>query len=366
MEDNKQTLWIVTELFPPDETSTSYIMGEIAKKLASKYQVKVICSTPQKDEKRKDETLADIISVSGIKFNPNTIIGKCLNYCLVTLRIIKCVNVKVRQNDKVLMVTNPATLLLFMNWLKRRRGFELNVLVHDIFPENTKPAGISLPFYGRLKAMFDKAYSNADQLIVLGRDMEIVMKDKVSKYNPSVRILLVENWSDIKEVVPKPFPLGRIIVEYAGNIGRVQDLGKVIETLPETVDLHIYGTGAMENKIRRLKRKNVFFHEPFSRVCQNAVLASCHISVVTLRDGMYGLGVPSKVYNILASGRPILYFGPQGSEIDLLIREEKIGFCGWPTEWDMNELEKMGKRARILAENRFPKDLILDKILKII
>jgi glycosyltransferase involved in cell wall biosynthesis len=264
------------------------------------------------------------------------------------------------------MVTNPATLLLFMNWLKRRRGFELNVLVHDIFPENTKPAGISLPFYGRLKAMFDKAYSNADQLIVLGRDMEIVMKDKVSKYNPSVRILLVENWSDIKEVVPKPFPLGRIIVEYAGNIGRVQDLGKVIETLPETVDLHIYGTGAMENKIRRLKRKNVFFHEPFSRVCQNAVLASCHISVVTLRDGMYGLGVPSKVYNILASGRPILYFGPQGSEIDLLIREEKIGFCGWPTEWDMNELEKMGKRARILAENRFPKDLILDKILKII
>ena len=43
MEQPIQRLWIVTELFPPDETSTSYILGEIANAMAKKYCVGVIC-----------------------------------------------------------------------------------------------------------------------------------------------------------------------------------------------------------------------------------------------------------------------------------------------------------------------------------
>ena len=42
MEQTKQRLWIITELFPPDETSTSYILGEIANTMAKKYCVGVI------------------------------------------------------------------------------------------------------------------------------------------------------------------------------------------------------------------------------------------------------------------------------------------------------------------------------------
>ena len=42
MEQPIQRLWIVTELFPPDETSTSYILGEIANTMAKKYCVGVI------------------------------------------------------------------------------------------------------------------------------------------------------------------------------------------------------------------------------------------------------------------------------------------------------------------------------------
>lgn len=41
--ENKQILWIVTELFPPDETSTAYILGEVANAMVQKYVVKVIC-----------------------------------------------------------------------------------------------------------------------------------------------------------------------------------------------------------------------------------------------------------------------------------------------------------------------------------
>lgn len=50
---NKKILWIVTELFPPDETSTSYIMGEIANTMVQKYKVGVICGPEIYDKRKK-------------------------------------------------------------------------------------------------------------------------------------------------------------------------------------------------------------------------------------------------------------------------------------------------------------------------
>ena len=158
-------------------------------------------------------------------------------------------------------------------------------------------------------------------------------------------------------------PPGKIILEYAGNIGRVQGLDKVINNLPENVELHLYGTGAMEETLRKMNHPRVFFHGPYFRSQQNEVLAACHIAIVTLQEGMYGLGVPSKTYNILASGRPVLYFGPKNSEIDLLVRENGIGFCGWPEKWDMQELKMMGTKARELAEREYSKRTILNKFI---
>lgn len=96
------------------------------------------------------------------------------------------------------------------------------------------------------------------------------------------------------------------------------------------------------------------------------MLSACHIALVTLQDGMYGLGVPSKTYNILASGRPVLFFGPKDSEIDLLVREKQIGYCGWPEKWDKDELMKMGERARELAINEYSETTILNKFIKAI
>ncbi|MDD2504223.1 MAG: hypothetical protein PHG58_10320 [Clostridia bacterium] len=117
----------------------------------------------------------------------------------------------------------------------------------------------------------------------------------------------------------------------------------------------------MEKRLKDMKRDNVFFHGSYFRSQQNEILAACHIAIVTLQDGMYGLGVPSKTYNILASGRAVMFLGPKDSEIDLLVREEGIGYCGWPEKWDKKELENMGIKARELAERDYSKEIILNK-----
>ena len=369
--NKKQILWIVTELFPPDETSTSYILGEIANAMTEKYDVRVICGPEIYDKRKKVdsehkfalETSIDVIRVHGADLDKNTTRGKALSFLLMSKRLYSLAKSNIRKEDKVLMVTNPAPLILLMSRLKKKRGFEWHILVHDVFPENTKPAGVKLPLYGFVKSMFDRAYSVADQLIVLGRDMADVLNEKVAKAKRTPKIRVIENWADVEGITPQPMPQGKIILEYAGNIGRVQGLERVITQMPNDIELHLYGTGAMENHLKEMKHPNVYFHGPYFRRQQNEVLAVCHISLVTLQEGMYGLGVPSKTYNILASGRPILFFGPRNSEIYRLVKDKGIGYVEWPKVWNKEDLEEKGKKARTLAENEYSKSTILQKFI---
>jgi hypothetical protein len=89
---------------------------------------------------------------------------------------------------------------------------------------------------------------------------------------------------------------------------------------------------------------------------------------------MYGLAVPSKTYNLLASGKPILYLGPRNSEIYLLVKEHSLG---WAFDWSdadlllkfLNELSfddlstfgQFGDNARRLAETTYSEPMQLAK-----
>ncbi|MDY5024540.1 MAG: glycosyltransferase family 4 protein [Candidatus Egerieousia sp.] len=349
-------------------------MGEIANAMTRKYNVGVICGPEVYDKRKKLDANnkfqlnanVEIHRAGGAGLDKNTTIGKALSFILMTKRMMALTKTLVKKGDKVLMVTNPAPMVVMMSRLKEKVGFELNILVHDVFPENTKPADLKLPLYCTLKRVFDRAYAKADQLIVLGRDMKVVMEQKIDRYSHKPVCTIIENWADVDGIKPQDFPKGRIVLQYAGNIGRVQGLDKVIAQLTDDVEFHLYGTGAMEESLKKMGHPNVFFHGPYYRSQQNEVLATCDISVVTLQDGMYGLGVPSKTYNILASGRPVLFLGPENSEIDLLVRERGIGYCHWPKKWDKEELAEMGARARKLAVEEYSKEMILNKFVNAI
>lgn len=366
----KKRLWIISELFPPDETSTSYILGEMANAASEEYDVSVICGPEIYDARKKLDVdhpfhlnqAIRVIRTEGIGADKNTTVGKARSFLAMSQRLFKLAKHNIKKGDKVLLVTNPAPLVLLMARLRSLRDFELNLLVHDVFPENTIPAGMHLPSwaYRFIKGRFDRAYSRVDRFITIGRDMAEVVKMKSGKGSS---VMVVENWADVDGITPIPFPEGTIRLEYAGNIGRVQGLDIIVSELPEGVELHFYGTGAMENSLKEIRHPRVFFHGPYFRSQQKDVLGSCHAAIVTLSEGMYGLGVPSKAYNIMAAGRPIIYFGPEDGEIGLMVRENRIGYLGWPVKWDLDELKEMGERARALAESKYSKKVILTKFL---
>ena len=121
------------------------------------------------------------------------------------------------------------------------------------------------------------------------------------------------------------------------------------------------------------KHDHVIYKGFQDRSNQNDFLNACDVAIVTLNDGMYGLGVPSKSYNMMAAGKPILYIGAKDSEIALCIQEYQLG---WVVEPDNPiELAKtmsliyegrekwgyMKQNSRKVAETVFAKDIILEK-----
>ena len=138
--DTKGRLWIVTELFPPDETSTSYIFGEIANAMVQKYNVGVICGPEVYDKRKKfdennmfklDESI-ELYRAKGADLDKNTTKGKALSCLIMSKRMIALVKQHVKRGDKVLMVTNPAPLVVLMSRLKKKavyfkRGDEAKV-----------------------------------------------------------------------------------------------------------------------------------------------------------------------------------------------------------------------------------------------
>jgi hypothetical protein len=163
-------------------------------------------------------------------------------------------------------------------------------------------------------------------------------------------------------------------------LGRVQGIEEFINLLikSENSDLVfvIIGDGSLReviaSKIKKEILKNVYYLGPRSRSEQNLFLNSCHIGLVSLINGMKGLGVPSKTYNLLAAGKPIFYIGDPNSEIDNYVFKYN---CGWSFDWkdevaiinmlnsftinNLSNISEKGFKA-LLASKNYKKDNVLN------
>lgn len=406
--DMRQTLWIISELFPPEETSTGYIMGEIANAMTQKYEVKVICGPAvydsQKMQNVNNKTVVhehiEVYHVDAVLENKNSKISRIKKFLLMSWRMYRVAKKHIRKGDHVLMVTNPFPLVVLMGHLRRHRKFELAMLVHDVAPENLY-TDIHIPgvVYPIVKRVFNKAYASTDLLVSLGRDMSEILSQKVKdglkgfrlskRVGELPRIVVIENWGDVENIRPsEDFNEEKITIQYAGNIGNAQGVGELVDVLHEAkceqVAFGIWGTGSAENTIKEKvleygMENQVSFHGTYFRSEQQKVLNSCDIALVRLVEGMYGLGVPSKTYNILAAGKPILYIGEKGTEIWRMIEENGNGVCFEPQDREglisylrglslenREKLRDMGKISRKLAEEKYSKQTILNKFLEVL
>ena len=391
---------IVTEYFYPVDNSTSYYL---TKKLAENNEV--ICNTNLDDNIDN----LNIIRSKEVQLSKNNIITRSLKFLISSIKLSILTSKSIKNNTEVLSVTNPAFIIIFLSFLKKIKKFNYKLIVFDVFPENLIASNILKKksfFYKIIKKIYDWSYLKANQLIVIGRDMEDVIKEKT---NNNVPITLIENWCDYQDVLPTKKINNKILKNlnildkkvflFAGNLGRVQGIENILQSV-ELIDKEDFiflfiGDGAMKNTILQhivnSKKKNVIyggsfpmsqqlgietrpFFFPMSQ--QNLFLNACDVSVVSLADFMYGLGVPSKTYFNMAAAKPILYIGDKNSEIARVINENKIG---WIVENsnpkalsqiitkiidDFANYENIGFKSRKVLEQNYSQEIILNKYKK--
>jgi glycosyltransferase involved in cell wall biosynthesis len=262
--------------------------------------------------------------------------------------------------------------------------------MHDVFPENAVAASALKAdsfLYKFSLAFFNFSYRQADSLICLGKDMA---ERFIAKGIESSKISIIQNWADHNNIKPEPaidrnayFNMnldGKIVLEFAGNIGRVHGLEEFIKLFRQAANpslvLIIIGDGAHKKILERYVQsnhiENVFFFDSKPRGEQQTFLNSCDIGLVTLSEGMYGLGIPSKVYNIMSAGKAVFYIGDVGSEIDNYVQQNDIG---WSFSWKDGEaikalladlqpgqlISQKGETARQFVLAHFTQDIILQK-----
>lgn len=373
-------------------------MTEIARSLAIKNDVTVICSDIVYDSNYSvgnesyDLKGIKIVKTKSLNINKNKLSSRLKGSLNTALAFARNVVKNVKENDVVFAVTNPFLLVLMLAIIRIFKRFEYILLVHDVFPENAVPAGMANSnsmLYKLSKKVYDWAYSKPDRLIVLGRDMKEIIEQKISVRKP---VVVVENWFDDDLSYIPNFDRNRylnkkidkkIVIGFAGNVGRVQNLSRFIDIFAKctnkNIELVIVGDGALIGEVRETVVKNrldnILLLGPKPRAEQSEFLNVFDIGLITLSPGMYGLGVPSKTYNLISLGKPILFVGDKYSELDLMIKENNLGASFDWTEEDkiiehLNSLESpsygWSEYIREYATGNYSNSMILRKMEKVI
>jgi len=386
-------IWIVSELYYPEETSTGYLLTQIAEGLADEYKVRVVCAQPTYAARgthapsQENRRGVDIYRCGGTTFDKNIFTLRLINVVSISITIFWTLLAKIHRSDKVLVVTNPP-LLPFLTLLAcRLRGAKCVLLVHDVYPEVLIATGFigSHSLFARMLAWVNRwLYGNMERIVVLGRDMRTLVQDKIPERKTD--IVVIPNWADLELVAPAPRSqnslLGQLnlqdkfIIQYAGNMGRTHGLEKIVHcsrilqnNMPEVHFLFI-GSGAkrkwLEEAVVQTNIENVAILSSRPRNDQPTFLNACDVAIISFVSGMAGVSVPSRMYNIMAAGKPIIAVADSWSELALVVQEEQIGWVVAPdatpdelakviieAHSDPQRLTVMGERARHAAEARY-------------
>lgn len=286
-----------------------------------------------------------IIHTPTLGFKPNGMAGKLM--VMVTYMLFGIPFTLFGPSvDKNVFFTQPPLFSSLWGYLlkKIRRQTNYQVL-QDIFPDIAIETGHikrNSLLARSLTSVSRFALSRADHIGAIGRCME----DKLIQEGLSrEKITLIPNWAnaDMVQSMPhetNPFRIeqgwqDRFVLVFAGNIGIPQyfdDLLEVCQRLyhkrPEFLTAFI-GNGSRIATIRAYKEQhglnNIVFVPYQSPEKQSEFLSAGDIHFVSLRTGIEGLAVPSKTYNIMAAGRPIIYQGESVGEIARLIDENAVG-----------------------------------------
>lgn len=381
----------VNRYFHPDQSATSQMLTDLATGLAAGgREVHVVCSRQMYDDPKKrlprDDTVlgVHVHRVATTRFGRSLLPGRAMDYASFYVTCAVMLLTLLRRNDVLVVKTDPPLLSLLASPIAGHKRASLINWQQDVFPEIASQLGVNpLPQWlnRRLKRWRDRSLAAARMNVVIGQRMREYL---AARGIPESKLSVIDNWADDRAIEPKStaastlrmgLGLGdRFVVCYSGNLGRAHEFdtllgaAQLLESKSRFVFLMI-GDGA---KMAGLKRavaaralENFRFLPYQPRESLQDGLAAADLHLVSLLPSMEGLIVPSKLYGILAAGRPVIFIGDLDGDTSRLIGRAQ---CGRPVsvgdseglarlllelEADSDQRTLMGHQARRVLSDEF-------------
>ena len=405
--NKKKKLLVYAHYYYPDVASTGQILKELCEGMKDTFDITVICVVPSYsgviDEKYKTQRIYNE-KINGInvirvrvpefqKANKVSRIKNLLSYFFNSL----LATLKLEKHDYIFTISQPPILggLLGVlgKWIK---GGKLIYNIQDFNPEQTMAVGYSKNKLLLSSVMMVDKFSckKSDEVIVVGRDMQETLKNRFNNKNVP-KNTFINNWIDEKEIYPldqnhpkivafkKKYNLqDKFIIMYSGNIGLYYDLENIIKVIGkfngiDDVVFVFVGDGTVKNKIENYVKENKLSNVTFIPYQDKADLVyslnAADIHWVVNAKGIKGVSVPSKLYGVMAAGKPVLGVVDKGSEARLIVDECNCGLCTEPGNYDeiykkiyfilnnKEEIKKLGINGRSYLERNLTKDVSINK-----
>jgi glycosyltransferase involved in cell wall biosynthesis len=373
---------LLNEYFPPDTAATAKNAALVAEAIAERHYVTVLAGRPSYDptvrhppylwrrERQGNLTIERVGSTAFSRFRMKGRVANYLSYlALATPRALSL------RPDIVLAMTDPPIEGIVGATIARLLGRPFVYNVRDLYPDMALAGGIlhSGSWTDNWERSHRRALRSAARVIALGEDMrERILEKSID----ASRVVVVRDAVPFPEISPavdeavvREIRGGfRFVIIHAGNLGFYGAWTTLIRAAQmlegDGVGLVFIGEGAMKQQVQQAAQSctNVRFL-PFRPACEiPSVMAAGDLHVVTIKRGLEGVVVPSKMYNILATGRPLLAVATPKAEVARWAERYSCGLAADPDEAEEvvksvrgvlaapERLEHMSREARKLAK----------------
>lgn len=348
---NPARLILATQFYPPDTSTTAVYLGQIAETLATDNEVVVISATPSRDSPDADpRSNPTIIEIGNWNPRKSALVQRAAAACLLAVRMFFSVLRRARSSDVVFCVTSPFTLPYTVLLAAKLRGAATLLLIYDLYPEALEAAGLthSRSFAARLIRFANTLlFRSLDAIVVIGRDVPPLLL-KYDGVKPD-KLHIIPNWPLIpigyREIDPssrfRAPDAFKFFVGLSGNLGFTHSPATVFEAarlLESENDIHFilsgWGVGWRELNDRFAQQKlgNVTILPPVPEDELTEFLSAVDLWVIPYRRNIAGVSIPSRLYNLLAVGRPVIVASEKNSEGALVLDEEAIGWVVPPED----------------------------------
>lgn len=417
-KENKKRILIHTLIFSPDGVSTAYLYNDIA--LAFKkagYDVVVLTTTPHfnlvKEQlavqpmkwgvwglykkslfRGANGELADGIPVYHIpqkKFKSTVLRLIGFMYWHILSFVI---GLFIKNVDVIVSPSPPLTIGRLNNWLGKLKGCKVVYNVQEIYPDILHKPETSL-VHRYLRRMERKVYNQSDAVTTI----DLVFYDTiVDRFEDRSKLHIIPNFVDTDlyrsgvstAVLDKSlFPENdNIKLLYAGNIGWAQDWKPLLKLAEKTrnlpVEYFLIGMGKMRSWVEEQKQAlgldklHILDYQP--RHLMPAILSYSDLQYIFMTPESEGMGFPSKVYTIMACGRPLLVCSGENTPIVNFLKP--IGCAKLITDHDLDrktdemtqwlagmtreKLRQMGAKGEAVVKAEYAKEIVTNKYVELV